>query len=879
MTKETQNVQVALRIRPLTDLDRAQPRFRHVSSEDVLKPQEKTVQVVSQNKQFTFDHVFGTKSKQEDIFNRVGEPMIRKFMDGYNTTFIAYGQTSSGKTYTMGTSSINQQGIVPSAMSLLFELLPKHQSLIISFIEIYNEEVHDLLNQNQPVTIREDGKGKIHWTGAEKLPVKNLHDVLHYLDQGLKNRATDITDMNQSSSRSHAIFSVQLLSHKKLQSKLHFVDLAGSERVRWLKRTTTEDEDRRKEGIHINTGLLALGNVISSLASDKHHIPYRDSKLTRLLQDSLGGNAITLMIACVSPVVQHLQETLNTLQYAARSRTIKNRLEEKPKEEGNDGFMDYFAVIEPIINEYEGVVLDLNNQLAAKQQTLQGAEDKLWMAQKCQEEKEREIRRKDLELIQELQATLVKFKQSDEEKQQKIWYLESRLDAGEAEKAQWKACLKDLEDGFEAKEGANDELVRELASARSSQALTSKELERVQATLALVEKELALVTNEKEMLRRENEREYEKLKRANKEEVMLQRKENEQERLRKENEMMILKRMSEQEILKIKTEQERLKRENEQERLKTRNEQERNQLLQAALDRHQEKIEPDSFSSDSSNTSNTSISQDRRNSSSSSTQGEEEMTIKEQYADYIQQITLLQRELEQREKTEREQEKEVAKLREELNEAKIRLNESNMSFYSCQDHLSDSLLLKPKSESLIARSESLIARSESLIARSDSAIVKPKGFLEHSQDYMIHCKQVAEREPGRYQILDSLMMDLSRLEAGKLLIKQDKECQTESGPEQQMLDIVTPKEEEEEERNRYQMIIKTIQANYETMSDEVWMDYVRRLIKDMNSSQDYTTDQSLIIHAHLLEEYKVKLKKAEMINARLIKKKKKFFCC
>ncbi|RCH82107.1 hypothetical protein CU098_002495, partial [Rhizopus stolonifer] len=482
-----------------------------------------------------------------------------------------------------------------------------------------------------------------------------------------------------------------------------------------LKRTTTEGEDRRKEGIHINTGLLALGNVISSLASDKHHIPYRDSKLTRLLQDSLGGNAITLMIACVSPVVQHLQESLNTLQYAARSRSIKNRLEEKPKEEENDDFMDYFAVIEPIINEYEGVILDLNNQLTAKQQILQDTEDKLWMTQKLQEEKDHEIKRKDLDLIQELQAMLVKFKQSDEEKQQKIWYLESRLDAGEIEKAQWKACLKDLEDGFEAKEDANDELVRELASTRSSQTLTSKELERVQATLALVEKELAL---------RENE----------------------------------------QEILKIKTEQERLKRENEQERLKTRNEQE-------------------------------------------------------------------------------------PKLREELSEVKIRLNESNMSFYSCQDHLSDSLLLK--------------AKSESPMARSDSVIVKPKGFLEHSQDYMNHCKQVAEREPGRYQILDSLMMDLSRLEAGKLLIKQDKECQTENGPEQQI----------------YQMIIKTIQANYETMSDEVWMDYVRRLIRDMNSSQDYTTDQSLIIHAHLLEEYKAKLTKAEMINDRLMKKKKKFFCC
>ncbi|KAI9276366.1 P-loop containing nucleoside triphosphate hydrolase protein, partial [Sporodiniella umbellata] len=267
---------------------------------------------------FTFDYVFGTESAQSDVFDQVGDPLIRKFLTGRNTTFLTYGQTSSGKTYTMGTSSINQNGIVPSAMTLLFSLLPKEANLTVAFIEIYNEEVYDLLNQNSTITIREDGKGHTHWTGVQRLPVHDLHHVLHYLDQGLNNRATNATDMNEVSSRSHAIFSV-ILNHQDKQTKLHFVDLAGSER---MKRTTAE-VDRRKEGIYINGGLLALGNVISSLASDKLHIPYRDSKLTRLLQDSLGGSALTLMIACVSPVGQHLQETVNTLQYASRARSIK----------------------------------------------------------------------------------------------------------------------------------------------------------------------------------------------------------------------------------------------------------------------------------------------------------------------------------------------------------------------------------------------------------------------------------------------------------------------------------------------------------------------------------------------------------------------------
>ncbi|KAL0092018.1 kif21a protein, partial [Phycomyces blakesleeanus] len=409
MTKDSQQtaaIQVALRIRPLTGRDRAQPRFANLAQDDVLKVHESTVQVVPHNKLFTFDYVFGPDSTQNEIFSALGDKLIQKFVDGYNVTILAYGQTSSGKTYTMGTAqhsgryNAEEEGIVPRAMAQLFDILHQTDSAIIrppkytvkvSFVEIYNEELIDLLNsappgETPPVTIREDSKGHIYWTGVKEVVVHSTDDVLFYLEQGTQNRATGSTDMNEKSSRSHAIFSVSLRQEKWMpsqtsglsqaslsraasptpsrstgsrqrppsslnvrpslndlrqpeegdwiitSSKFNFVDLAGSER---LKRTAAEG-DRRKEGININAGLLALGNVISALGDSSKrstHIPYRDSKLTRLLQDSLGGSATTLMIACASPVEYNLSETLNTLQYANRARNIKNRIERNEVEE------------------------------------------------------------------------------------------------------------------------------------------------------------------------------------------------------------------------------------------------------------------------------------------------------------------------------------------------------------------------------------------------------------------------------------------------------------------------------------------------------------------------------------------------------------------
>ncbi|KAL1925819.1 uncharacterized protein VTP21DRAFT_702 [Calcarisporiella thermophila] len=416
--KEQTSVQVALRIRPLTEQDLVQPRFSKQRVSDVLAisspPHHNVVNVVPQNKQFTFDHVFGPETSQEHVYNECVPNLLQKFTQGYNATILAYGQTSSGKTYTMGTASENDSpetlGIIPRAIADLFDTIHRasnghrpnsstssiptrngratptsaqrpqspsrhntRTTISVSFIEIYNEELIDLLNPDGIVSIREDPQGHIYWSGVREVFVNGVDEVMQYLALGSLNRQVGATDMNEKSSRSHAIFSVSLRQEKGvggslngkigspatsrvasptplragrqrkssilsrsstsdeapageitvISSKFHFVDLAGSERLK----QTSATGDRIKEGISINSGLLALGNVISALGDPTRkmtHVPYRDSKLTRLLQDSLGGSAQTLMIACVSPAEYNLTETINTLKYANRARNIKN---------------------------------------------------------------------------------------------------------------------------------------------------------------------------------------------------------------------------------------------------------------------------------------------------------------------------------------------------------------------------------------------------------------------------------------------------------------------------------------------------------------------------------------------------------------------------
>ncbi|XP_054797940.1 kinesin-like protein KIN-4A isoform X1 [Prosopis cineraria] len=360
-------VKVAVHVRPLISDEKLQGCKDCV----IVVPGKPQVQIGAHS--FTFDHVYGsTGSPSSSMFEECVAPLVDGLFQGYNATVLAYGQTGSGKTYTMGTGFKDgcQTGIIPQVMNVLFSKIEtlKHQiefQLHVSFIEILKEEVRDLLDPSSmskqeaanghagkvtvpgkpPIQIRETSNGVITLAGSTEVSVSTLKEMAAWLEQGSLSRATASTNMNNQSSRSHAIFTITLeqmhkpkavmpgenglnesINDEYLCAKLHLVDLAGSERAK----RTGSDGLRFKEGIHINKGLLALGNVISALGDEKKrkegvHVPYRDSKLTRLLQDSLGGNSRTVMIACISPADINAEETLNTLKYANRARNIQNK--------------------------------------------------------------------------------------------------------------------------------------------------------------------------------------------------------------------------------------------------------------------------------------------------------------------------------------------------------------------------------------------------------------------------------------------------------------------------------------------------------------------------------------------------------------------------
>uniref|UniRef100_A0A3Q1JJC6 Kinesin motor domain-containing protein n=1 Tax=Anabas testudineus TaxID=64144 RepID=A0A3Q1JJC6_ANATE len=365
-------VKVALRIRP--QMAKEKIEGCHVCT--LVTPGEPQV-LLGKDKAFTYDFVFDVDSEQHNIYQTCVYKLIEGCFEGYNATVFAYGQTGSGKTYTMGTGfnvtlSQQEQGIIPRAVHQLFEGIqnrrvraqetgahPPEFKVSAQFLELYNEEVLDLFDgardpesrsRKSNIKIHEDSSGSIYTTGVTSRLVHSEEELLQCLKLGALSRTTASTQMNAQSSRSHAIFTIHLCQmrvcqqpqmngevngvestpiaqpeYETLMAKFHFVDLAGSER---LKRTGATG-DRAREGISINCGLLALGNVISALgdqAKKGGHVPYRDSKLTRLLQDSLGGNSRTVMIACVSPSDRDFMETLNTLKYANRARNIKNKV-------------------------------------------------------------------------------------------------------------------------------------------------------------------------------------------------------------------------------------------------------------------------------------------------------------------------------------------------------------------------------------------------------------------------------------------------------------------------------------------------------------------------------------------------------------------------
>lgn len=323
------NIKVVCRFRPLNDAEeRAGSRF-------IVKFPSGSEDCISiGGKVYMYDKVFKPNATQEKVYNEAAKAIVKDVLMGYNGTIFAYGQTSSGKTHTMegALGDSIHQGIIPRIINDIFNHIYSMDENIefhikVSYFEIYLDKIRDLLDVTKTnLSVHEDKNRVPYVKGATERFVTSPEEVMEVIDEGKANRHIAVTNMNEHSSRSHSVFLINvkqenLDDQKKLSGKLYLVDLAGSEKVS----KTGAEGMVLDEAKNINKSLSALGNVIAALADgNKSHIPYRDSKLTRILQESLGGNSRTTIIICCSPASFNECETKSTLEFGKRAKTIKN---------------------------------------------------------------------------------------------------------------------------------------------------------------------------------------------------------------------------------------------------------------------------------------------------------------------------------------------------------------------------------------------------------------------------------------------------------------------------------------------------------------------------------------------------------------------------
>ena len=386
-------VKVVVRCRPLSTKEINENRKKIVNMDlksgcvNLENVKEGSKGDESAARQFTFDMVFDQTTPQYGVYEAAAKPIVDCVLEGYNGTIFAYGQTGTGKTHTMEGKDepVELQGIIPNAFRHVFDFIDRSsegdlddgachsgQQFLVraSFLEIYNEEIRDLLskNPNDKLDVKEHSETGVYVKDLTSFVVKGVDEIRQVLAVGKKNRTVGATLMNQDSSRSHSIFTITVESscvgetadstHIRV-GKLNLVDLAGSER----QSKTGATGDRLKEATKINLSLAALGNVISSLVEGggkSRHIPYRDSKLTRLLQDSLGGNTKTVMIANIGPADYNFDETMSTLRYANRAKNIKNKpkINEDPKDAMLREYQDEIAKLKAMLQEQGGSIDD-----------------------------------------------------------------------------------------------------------------------------------------------------------------------------------------------------------------------------------------------------------------------------------------------------------------------------------------------------------------------------------------------------------------------------------------------------------------------------------------------------------------------------------------
>ncbi|XP_073951273.1 kinesin-like protein KIF18A isoform X2 [Choristoneura fumiferana] len=366
------NIKVVVRVRPLNEKERGansrvvvdvvddtmlvfdpKEELRPFFYQGVQQPTKNVLRRANKELKFVFDNVCGQTASNKDIFELTTKDVLASLMEGYNCSVFVYGATGAGKTFTMIGSKENP-GITYLTMEHLFYTINSFEKerdfdIGVSYIEVYNENVYDLLKPSKtPLQLREDAKYGVMVAGLTLESINTARELLNMLENGNKNRTQHPTDANAESSRSHAVFQVYIKMRYKTSSqarvvKLSMIDLAGSERAS----ATGCVGERFKEGANINRSLLSLGNCINKLADGSSYIPYRDSKLTRLLKDSLGGNCKTVMIANISPSSISYEDTYNTLKYAARANKIQLSVK-KNIVDGDMKISQYVQVIEEL---------------------------------------------------------------------------------------------------------------------------------------------------------------------------------------------------------------------------------------------------------------------------------------------------------------------------------------------------------------------------------------------------------------------------------------------------------------------------------------------------------------------------------------------------
>ncbi|KAI3694582.1 hypothetical protein L1987_77549 [Smallanthus sonchifolius] len=372
------NVQVLLRCRPFSNEELKNNAPQVVKCDEYQREVAVSQSIAGKqiDRVFTFDKVFGPTAQQKDLYEQAVIPIVNEVLEGFNCTIFAYGQTGTGKTYTMegeckrSKSGPNgelpsEAGVIPRSVKQIFDTLEGQNaeySVKVTFLELYNEEITDLLapeeiskvvmedKQKKLLPLMEDGKGGVLVRGLEEEIVTSASEIFTLLERGSAKRRTAETLLNKQSSRSHSLFSITIHIKESTPEgeelikcgKLNLVDLAGSENIS----RSGAREGRAREAGEINKSLLTLGRVINALVEHLGHIPYRDSKLTRLLRDSLGGRTKTCIIATVSPAVHCLEETLSTLDYAHRAKNIKNKPEVNQKMMKTTLIKDLYGEIE-----------------------------------------------------------------------------------------------------------------------------------------------------------------------------------------------------------------------------------------------------------------------------------------------------------------------------------------------------------------------------------------------------------------------------------------------------------------------------------------------------------------------------------------------------